>query len=98
MWPFTRRSRDQFVSMIQPWLDETFTRVMDVLQPGRTSTCCEKYQVSYGEQFWQSFQSRPHTEEALAEPAALELMSQSYSRVYHVVERRALSRQRGVMR
>ncbi|PSR34881.1 MAG: hypothetical protein C7B46_02915, partial [Sulfobacillus benefaciens] len=48
----------------------------------------EKYQVSYGEQFWQSFQSRPHTEETLTEPAALELMSQSYSRVYHVVQQR----------
>lgn len=28
----TKIHRDQFVSMIQPWLDETFTLVMDVLQ------------------------------------------------------------------
>lgn len=57
----------------------------------------EQYKVSYGDQFWQSFQSRPHTEETLSEPAALELMSQSYSRVYRVFQRRSPSRHGSMM-
>ncbi len=57
----------------------------------------DQYQVSYDHQFWESFKRRPHTEETLAETAALELMSQSYSRVYRAFQARLLSWQGSMM-